>query len=656
MYHEYYGFAKKPFSISPDPDFIYLNAYYKEALSMLRYGIEERKGVICLIGEVGTGKTMLLNKLLLSIRKELITPYVVFPVNGFEELVGDLIEQLEVPIESGHPTGKLQALQRHLLKESRRGRIVVLLVDEAQTLDVKALEGLRHLSNIETPKEKLIQIVLSGQPELKDKLNLVELRQFKQRIATSFELKPLPLEEVPLYIAHRMKVAGNTQVLRLFSEDALALVANYSGGIPRLINALCENALLIGYALEKRQIDGRIVREAAKDLMLGEVLSSDKPIDYDKPLEEKKKRTRSEKRAFSSKPEKTKGYGSFLKWAAVCLILFFMLVIPAVWFPRQASDIATSIHRLVTENFIFLKEHLSAGIHNNSKYPVVALSKKKTQFTQSISTKEKSLSGTPEQKIPDGVDSSGPKELKVIEEIRTVAPPVIDEEPVSNGKTEENLATETRVDIAGSKDRSADNELSILASNPDLVAEFHEIDMPGTMLLDVERKEPRAMARTIRPREMISGVALEIYGFLNSYVYAMIHLANPKIADLDLVMSGQTVLFPPLSLKARILPQNDNGYRIFVNACGDAVLAEEWERRLKREGATNVGIESAWITSKVKIYLLQIEGYQNRDEALLHLKALASTPSIAEIFEERPMPDSEVLAKIKDQHPASVIP
>ncbi len=645
MYHEFYGFTKKPFSISPDPDFIYLNSYYKEALSMLRYGIEERKGVICLIGEVGTGKTMLLNKLIQTINKEVIVPSILFPINGFNELLADLIEQLNVPLDSENPTGRLQALKRHLLKEGMRDRIVVLLVDEAQTLSVKALEGLRHLSNIETPKEKLIQIVLSGQPELKDKLNLVELRQFKQRIATSFELGPLPGEEVPLYIAHRMKVAGNTQVLRLFSEQALSLVAKYSEGVPRLINALCENALLIGYGLEKRQIDTHIVTEAAKDLMLGGPDLPDRVLDSNGPPEERKELSHYVKKASGPKPEKRRRYRPILKWAAICIVFFSMLVISTVWFPRQASEVSTYINRLISEKFLELKAYLVASISDIRKYPMVGQSEAKNQIAGPLQTNIKGPSASPEEVCLRRVPSSELIKLEVVEKNPIIEFPVTEEESAPDRMSEENADTHLKVEIAPSIAPTLESDPFALPSIRDVGAEFYAMDVPGTKSPNMEQEEVSSRIRTIKPGEMISSVALEIYGFLNSYLYGMIHLANPDIKNLDLIIIGQTVFFPPLVDNSRIFKKNDDGYCLFINACQDATLAEEWKNRLTKEGVIRVQIKTTWITSNVKIHLLQIEGYRNRGEAIRHLEVLLSSPSIAEFFDAKRIQNPEVLAK-----------
>ncbi len=268
MYESHYGFSKAPFSINPDPAFLYLNSNYREAIALLQYGIQEHKGIVTLVGEVGTGKTMLLNQLLQSLDQgaaSIMIPTVRFP---YHDLVDYLLDKLNPSPGSLQNKTRFDVLYDLLISRDVEGKPVVVLVDEAQDLDNDTLESIRLLSNLETPSRKLLQIILVGQPELRHKLNLPELRQLKQRIAISFTLKPLSADETPSYIAHRLQGAGYLQGTALFTDDALELITHYSKGIPRVVNAICDNALLIGFAANRRWIDSAMIVEAAQDLML----------------------------------------------------------------------------------------------------------------------------------------------------------------------------------------------------------------------------------------------------------------------------------------------------------------------------------------------------------------------------------------------------
>ncbi len=269
MYCDFYQLVEKPFNVTPDPKFLYLNARYREALAALNYGIAERKGFITLIGEAGTGKTTLLNRLLEELDQRTKT-VLIFNTNvTFEEILEYVFSEFDLPVSSGKKLHMIQRLNAFLLEELRQGGNVALLIDEAQDLDLSVLEDLRLLSNLETAKEKILQIVLSGQPELGEKLSSPALRQLRQRIAVNCRLLPLAREEMSEYIRFRLEAAGCPDP-RVFSREAEDEIWQLSRGIPRLVNIVCDNALVIGYALGKREIGPEVVREAGTDLVVPE--------------------------------------------------------------------------------------------------------------------------------------------------------------------------------------------------------------------------------------------------------------------------------------------------------------------------------------------------------------------------------------------------
>lgn len=267
MYNTYFGFLDSPFSVTPDPRFFYSNPVYLEAYATLQYGIEAKKGFIVITGEVGTGKTTLLRKLLGSLENTVPSVFIFNTYLSFPELLQVTLQDLGLTPKGTSKVTMLQQLNDYLIKQLRQGHTVAALIDEAQNLSDAVLEDLRLLSNLETDREKLLQIVLVGQPELETKLDQPELRQLKQRVAVRCRLNPLKNEEVGPYIDFRLGAAGYTGKA-LFHRDALQQIALYSKGIPRLINIICDNALLTAYAESKKFVSIDMVREVAADLRI----------------------------------------------------------------------------------------------------------------------------------------------------------------------------------------------------------------------------------------------------------------------------------------------------------------------------------------------------------------------------------------------------
>src|SRR5262250_465543 len=267
MYCDFYQMRERPFNVTADPKFLYLNARYREALASLHYGITQRKGFITLIGEAGTGKTTLLKKLLDDLDQSTRTVFVFNTNVTFDEILEYIFGEFDLPVHNGKRLYMLQRLNTFLLDELGKGRNVALLIDEAQDLEFSVLEDLRLLSNLETAKEKILQIVLSGQPELGQKLSNPILRQLRQRISINCRLLPLSRDEITEYIRFRLQAAGCPD-LKLFSREAEDQIYHFSRGIPRLVNVVCDNALVIGYALGKKRIGADLITEAAADLLV----------------------------------------------------------------------------------------------------------------------------------------------------------------------------------------------------------------------------------------------------------------------------------------------------------------------------------------------------------------------------------------------------
>jgi len=265
VYLSFYGLEEHPFTATPDPRFLFLTPSHREALAQLMYGVQENKGFIVLTGEVGTGKTTLLQTLLKRLDASTAVAYIYNSTLPFEEMLEYMLADFGIAKPGESRAQRLFALNNFLIERRRSGQNTVLLIDEAQNLDVPTLEQVRLLSNFESPTEKLLQILLVGQPELKVKLDLPELRQLKQRISLRCRISPLTPTETRDYIRTRLRIAGARHA-HIFTEAAVQRVTEYAGGIPRVINILCDHCLLVGYADQVREIDRDIVERGIQYL------------------------------------------------------------------------------------------------------------------------------------------------------------------------------------------------------------------------------------------------------------------------------------------------------------------------------------------------------------------------------------------------------
>jgi general secretion pathway protein A len=265
VYLQYYGLSEAPFDITPNPRFLFYSAKHREAFNHLLYGIRERKGFVQLTGEVGAGKTTLCRAMLDQLSGQYATALILNPVMSSDELMKAIAMEYGLPVHGLDRLDTIGVINEFLLQQVERGQETVLIIDEAQDLTDELLEQVRLLSNLETENRKLLQIVLMGQPELRDRLNNPRLRQLRQRITVRYHLPPLSRYEVTQYIQHRLEVAG-AKGAPYFTQPALWRVYNYSQGIPRLLNAICDKALLAGFVNQRERISYSIVGNAVREL------------------------------------------------------------------------------------------------------------------------------------------------------------------------------------------------------------------------------------------------------------------------------------------------------------------------------------------------------------------------------------------------------
>lgn len=271
MYKSFFGLKENPFNVNPDPRYLFLTKPIEEALTGLMYGIQTRKGFITLTGEVGTGKTTLVNRLLDWLhQRRTKTAFLFNSRMNTNQLFDFILAEFEIVCETRSKSQQLMRLNQWLLDRYRTGETAVLIIDEAQNLTYPVLEEIRLLTNLETSTEKLLQIVLAGQPELESKLRLPELRQLRQRITLRYKTSPLSKEQTHAYVAERLRIAGAGGG-PIFGIEALDAIHFYSLGIPRVVNLLCEHALVNSYVEQQRPIEAKIVEEVAQEFQLDEI-------------------------------------------------------------------------------------------------------------------------------------------------------------------------------------------------------------------------------------------------------------------------------------------------------------------------------------------------------------------------------------------------
>jgi len=326
MYTKFYNLKERPFNLTPDPRFLYLGETHREALAHLVYAVRERKGFMVMTGEVGTGKTTLLHALLEKLDADTKTVFIFNPMLEAKDFFKFACFDLGIQVKHRTKGDYLLEIYRFLVETYRKNRTVVMIIDEAHNLNPSLLEEIRLLSNFETAKDKLIQIILVGQPELNWTLNLPECRQLKQRIGLWFYINPLNKKEAGEYIRSRLRRAGLETPC--FKQKAIDEIFRYSRGIPRLINILCDNSLTIGYATDRKKIDEKIIEEAIDDLEAGqrrfhESVKTSGSTDWSTPLVGRPKESRREE--ATTRRAKRGGVLPLSLWMYVLLSRIYLL-------------------------------------------------------------------------------------------------------------------------------------------------------------------------------------------------------------------------------------------------------------------------------------------------------------------------------------------
>jgi general secretion pathway protein A len=550
MYSAHFGCRERPFDIVADPRFVYANPAYEEAYAALLYGIQDRRGCIALVGEAGTGKTTLLHRLLESLDEPIRAVFFDKTTLTFEELLDFLCRELALPVASGRLLEKIEALNEFLLERQRAGGTGVLIIDEAQNLSAEVLENLRLLSNFEAANEKLLQLVLVGQPELEQKLERTALRQLKQRIVVRCQLDRLPPQEVGPFILHRLRVAG-CERQDIFSPDVIERVAAYSTGIPRLINVICDNAMLIAYGAQTSTVSKEIVEEVARDLRLTANAPSPGTLEeqaamtaIEMPIIQRSEDATLSRADTSASPLFAQHFSrSWVKpvfWGGGAFVAGLLLW--SDWFPAVFRQTVSRIVELSPSA-------LPLGAEQSANGPVQQLEERPSLPSAP------QLAASPSTPEPDIAQQA-------------------------------NVLEETLRQPASSADPSP-------PPTPPAVVNGWKGD-----------------TITIAPGDTISRIAIKMYGGNNLLAFDLIKELNPHIEDLDRIAVGEKILFPALTRETLVRPQPDGSSWLILGSFYSEDEAEKLARRMRHDGHA-VTLSPQNVFGSRLLYRVTLEGLKD---------------------------------------------
>ncbi len=656
MYCEFYQLREPPFNVTPDPKFLYLNARYREAIASLNYGITQRKGFITLIGEAGTGKTTLLNKLLEELDTKTKSVFIFNTNVTFEEILEYMFAEFALPVHNGKKLYMLQRLNSFLLEELRGGGNVALLIDEAQDLEFSVLEDLRLLSNLETAKEKILQIVLSGQPELGQKLSNPILRQLRQRIGINCRLLPLSRDEITEYIQYRLQ-AGGCADLKLFSREAEEQIYHFSRGIPRLVNVVCDNALVIGYALGKKRIGADVISEAAADLLSVEPARDEpdeRPIEVSAPP--------------SIAPQSRWRTRLGVIGLVVVAMVLGLLSVGRTVLNKHADEHAAPVGEARKLEVIRPgSEPQGSGIEvasggsedaDNPKPPtgVEAAEPNRAGSVGSAVAKAApsgdQVGGSRESAKARSSDARGgemtvPKEAPPLVALAKDAPTgearpaervEVQRAPLDRGATEQGTSAVRPATVAPAPVVVQPAKPLVLAAVPKEVPAKPEegerqvpakssplsasVAAPGDSSTPSVENGPALRLDgvnyenlVVRNGDSMSQIAARKYGQATYTILDLLKLANPGLTDIDVIAVGQTIRLPELDEGLPILNDGAGHYALLVFSTPQAHRAESFQRVLRGRGL-EAHVLTADAGSQKRMYRVVLAGYRERDDVI----------------------------------------
>lgn len=558
MYFEHFGLHESPFALTPDPRYLYMSDAHKEALASMVYGVQERKGFVLILGEVGTGKTTLIRHLLGHFGDNIRTVYIFNSLVSFEDLLRAILRDLELPCPSRQRLDMIETLNDYLIRETTAGRYVVLIVDEAQHLSPEVLEDLRMLSNLETSTSKLLQIILVGQPELGQKLARPGLRQLRQRIGLVAELNPLTYDETVKYITHRLEVAGH-RGRALFTRLALRKIHKASGGIPRLVNVLCDKSLVLAFGDGASQVGRRTVKQVVQDWSAYTRPHTPAPIAGQRRAAGVERRARPPRR--------------LARVAAAVLVP--LIAVPALLVAVQRLDLVGRFERLLSR-----------------------------QEAGAVGVDRAGAAG------PENAPAAAPRAPRTPPPATTVSLPPRAEAPAPQPPAATPLtqpaASPATAAAAGS---GAASVLPPAALKADAVKKTALLP-PGAPLV------PSIGEVTVRPGDTLGALVFSAYGRADFTLIDHVRMANPAITDVNLIEVGRRLRFPPLEPSRMIHRQGESHYVLHL-----ATVALTGTRTLDRLRAATaaegrkVYVIPVRFTGSFEVYRVLVGDFEDRTEA-----------------------------------------
>ncbi len=584
MYTQFYGFAEKPFNVTPDPKFLYLTASHREALAAMLYGVTERRGYIAITGEVGTGKTTLIYTLLNRLSDKVRAVCVFHTVVTFEQLLRTILFELNLPC-NGDKDELLRTFKTYLREQLMHDKITALIIDEAQNISAEVLEEIRLLSNLETEKEKLLQIVFVGQPEFERKLDSEQLRQLKQRMVIRRTIPPLSREEIIEYIEHRLKLVGSCTA-DVFTAEALSMICTHSQSIPRTINTICDNAFLIGYGMGQKKIDRQIIFELLRDM----AISDAKPA-VQLPVAAQ----------ATSLPPAGPAYTPSKKIAAGIFILCILGLL--VFLAKELSR----------ENSVKPSVPMTGEVPQQQK-TALAPHPGQTETSPAVEPQEPGAENkaAPET-LPPAVDSETDTETSApaaAEAIKTTAETTA--LPAPDGKPAQ-IPAEQPAEGPPAPDATAAAAATATPSPPVAVASASTVSFKQALKIK--------QTATVQKGDTIFSLARKYYQSDNRTIIDLILQANPGIRNSSIIKPFERVKIPEINESALILKSGDNDYAIHLATYANpaAAGAYQTEPLLKDCRVEVIPYTGAF---RGNLYRIVAGPFKSRDECLDMIKQL----------------------------------